>query len=89
MTAVPRCDGIPLQDYKFYDYKKVVPPASGLNNSYDPEQLFKIIVQQIIELKRIPYSNILKIMIEYDDVINYLPEPLFGFYLTESAISPS
>ena len=83
MVTVPRCDGIPLPNLQFHNYKKVVPTADGLRNNYDPIVFF----ERLIELKLIPYSTIstiLPIMVEYDIVINYPPEPLFDFYLVES-----
>lgn len=59
MATVPRCDGIPLQDYKFYNYKKVAPTADGLNQpdinsliqiiiKYYPQYITKEIVNQVV-----------------------------------------
>lgn len=47
MATVPRCDGIPLPEYRFYDYKKVMPNADGLTTSIDYEKLLNIVIQNI------------------------------------------
>lgn len=59
MATVPRCDGIPLANLQFYNYKKVAPTADGLNQpdlnsliriiiKYYPQIITKEIVNQVV-----------------------------------------
>lgn len=63
MTAVKRCDGIPIPDYIFYDYKKLVPNADGLGGNVD----YNEIIIFILENKKI-YINYLLYSILFTNV---------------------
>lgn len=96
MATVPRCDGIPIQGYAFYSYKKVVPTADGLNQpdlnsliqtiiKYYPQIITKEIVNQVVYI--LPLGGYTKSIVT-PKLIESIPiNPLFALNYDKKTIT--